>query len=69
MAKKKNPHIRLAYVSDVENLKARAMKRRRSRRRRWIIAAVLILMILSGTYLLIKNQSYTNIHEAAAYTE
>ena len=69
MAKKKNPHIRLAYVSDVENLKARAMKRRRSRRRRWIIAAVLILMILSGTYLLIKNQSYTNIHEAVAYTE
>lgn len=67
MTQKKNTHLKLAKASDVEVLKREAKKRKLERLRKWGTAAFLAAMVIIGTYLLMKNQSYTGVSEAASY--
>lgn len=67
MKQKKNPDLKVVEPTNLEKLKANARRRKRKKARRYMIAAVLAIMIIVGTYLLVKNQSYTGIREAASY--
>lgn len=69
MKQKKNPNLKVVEPTNLEKLKANARKRKRSKVKRYMIAAVLVIMIIGGTYLLVKNQSYTSIREAASYAD
>lgn len=69
MTQKKNPHLKLAGPVDLEKIKQSAKRHRKDAVKRWSIAALLIIMIVSGSYLLVKNQSYTSVHKAASYED
>ena len=69
MKQKKNPNIKLAEPANLEKLKKAARKRKRARAKKWGITIILAIMIIGGTYLLVKNQSYTKVREAANYED
>ncbi|MBU3877918.1 hypothetical protein HGO97_019120 [Faecalicatena sp. AGMB00832] len=69
MKQKKNPNLKVAEPANLEKLKKAARKRKRDAMKKWGIIAVLAVMIIGGTYLLIKNQSYTTVREAATYAD
>lgn len=69
MKQKKNPNIKLAEPENLEKLKKAARKRKRDKAKRWSITVVLAVMIIGGTYLLVKNQAYTKVREAAKYED
>lgn len=67
MKQKKKVWIRLLESLDLDKIKRRIRKYRRSTAGRKLTFAVLIFMILAGSYLLIKNQSYSQVQGAASY--
>ena len=69
MKQKKNPNLKVAEPANLEKLKKAARKRKRDTMKKWGIITVLAVMIIGGTYLLIKNQSYTAVREAASYAD
>ena len=69
MTQKKNPYLKLAGPVDLEKIKQSAKRHRKDAVKRWSIAALLIIMIVSGSYLLVKNRSYTSVRTAASYEE
>lgn len=68
MARKKNPYLKIAEPVDLEKLKLAVKQRKIGKVKRGTIIAVLGAMIVGGTFLLIKNHSYTSVNKAAAYT-
>lgn len=69
MTQKKNPYLKLAGPVDLEKIKQSAKRHRKDAVKRWSIAVLLIIMIVSGSYLLVKNRSYTSVRKAASYEE
>lgn len=75
MAQKNNPHLRPAgpeeplYQESLEKLKLAARQHKRGAIRKWFIIGLLAVMIVAGTYLLMKNQSYKNVRTAETYTQ
>lgn len=69
MAQKKNPHLKLAAPVDLAEMKKSVKRQRRKRIRRWGVTGILAAMIVAGTYMLVDNQSYTKIREAASYED
>lgn len=75
MAQKNNPHLRPAGSDEPVNserlakLKLAARKHKRGTMRKWFIIGLLAVMIVGGTYLLMKNQSYKSVRTAETYTE
>ncbi len=72
MVQKKNPYLKAAEQMDLNKLKLVAKKTVKQHRlktvKRWSIVVVLVAMIAVGTFLLVKNHSYTSINKAASYT-
>lgn len=69
MEQKDTPHLKLAHMEKLEELKMEAKRHKRSIIKKWFIIGMLTVMIVSGTYLLIKNQSYENLRIADTYVE
>lgn len=69
MAQKDTPHLQLAHMEKLEELKMEAKRHKRDIIKKWSIMGMLTVMIVSGTYLLIKNQSYENLRVADTYVE
>lgn len=69
MVQKKNPNLKLASPVDLDKLKKTVRTHRRAVIRRWGMTIIIVFMIISGSYLLIKNRSYTSVKEAASYEE
>lgn len=67
MAQKKNPYLKVANPADLEKLKKSVKKHKNAVMKRWGLGAVILLMIVIGSYLLVKNQSYTAVGQAASY--
>lgn len=68
MARKKNPYLKIAEPVDLEKLKLAVKQRKAGKVKRGTIITVLAVMIVGGTFLLVKNHSYTSVNKAAAYT-
>lgn len=68
MARKKNPYLKIAEPVDLEKLKMAVKQRKIGKVKRGTVIAVLGAMIVGGTFLLVKNHSYTSVNKAAAYT-
>lgn len=68
MARKKNPYLKIAEPVDLEKLKLAVKQRKIGKVKRGTVIAVLGAMIVGGTFLLVKNHSYTSVNKAAAYT-
>lgn len=69
MKQKKNPNLKLAEPTDLDKLKTQAKKHKRGVLKRWTVTGILAIMIIGGTWLLVKNRSYTSVHEAASYED
>lgn len=68
MARKKNPYLKIAEPVDLEKLKLAVKQRKIGKVKRGTVIAVLGAMIVGGTFLLVKNHSYTSVNKAGAYT-
>lgn len=69
MKQKNNPHLKLTHMEKLEDLKLAVKQHKRGIIKKWVTAGLLMIMIVSGTYLLIKNQSYENLRIADTYVE
>ncbi|MDD3403989.1 MAG: DUF5711 family protein [Hespellia sp.] len=68
MATKKNTQLHLAPPVDEEELIIKKRYRKRQQKKTMIVAAALILFIVTGTYLLLSFQQYTNVSTIKTYT-
>jgi hypothetical protein len=72
IVQKNNPYLKAAEQMDLNKLKLAAKKavkqHKKSRIKRGAIVVLLVAMIAAGTFLLVKNHSYTSINKAASYT-
>lgn len=68
MVRKKNPYLKIAEPVDLEKLKLAVKQRKIGKVKRGTVIAVLGAMIVGGTFLLVKNYSYTSVNKAGAYT-
>ncbi|MBA4701439.1 MAG: hypothetical protein H2212_18660 [Ruminococcus sp.] len=68
MVRKKNPYLKIAEPVDLEKLKLAVKQRKIGKVKRGTVIAVLGAMIVGGTFLLVKNHSYTSVNKAGAYT-
>lgn len=67
MKQKKKLNLKTAGPTGLEKLKASVKKNKREKHKRWFIGILLVIMVVGGTILLIKNQSYTKIRTAESY--
>ena len=68
MASKRNTQLHLAPPVDEEELIIKKRYRRRQQKKTIMIVAVLVTLIISGTYLLLSSQSYSNVSTTKTYT-
>ncbi len=67
MKQKRKTQLKLVPPLDLRAVKKKMRQHRLSVAGRWFTVIVLAAMIIGGTYLLIKNQSYTDVNIAASY--
>ena len=67
MKQKKNPRFRFSGSIDMEIIRRQVKRHRRSVLGQWTIRIVVAAMIVTGTYLVIENQTYTSVATADSH--
>lgn len=67
MKQKKNPRFRFSGSIDMEIIRRQVKRHRRSVLGQWRIRIVVAAMIVTGTYLVIENQTYTSVATADSH--
>lgn len=65
---KKKPYLKLVKPLNLEELKKRSKMYRKSQIKKWGKRIVLVLMAISGTYLMVTEHDYTVAYQGASYT-